>query len=290
MSQPQPIGLVEILAGKCERVASSNLIKPDNRKGVLILSVSDEDGLTHLYWKDRTLNAVQDDWIVFPNDASLQKIGMARTYVLKFVSSSERHFFWIQDPDEAKDAETIEQFNTLINNPPALDDEDGDDVGDEHDDSMQDIEQEAGPQQSSSHPVPLQPHGMSQPLGSLTLEQLRSILAGIPSGPGQAEIKDINLAAVLTADNVSPLLNDAAVCERLSKNLPASDASATGIRETLQSPQFRHSLRSLTKAIQSGQLGPMLREFGIDDSKPIFTVEALLKAFQEKAARDRASQ
>ena len=84
-----------------------------------LLYLRQEDDLMHLCWKvlsifqtlhagtneltwfslqDRKTNAVEDDLIIFPNDAQLHKVTQStgRVYVLKFQSSSQRLFFWLQ--------------------------------------------------------------------------------------------------------------------------------------------------------------------------------------------------
>ena len=77
------------------------------------------DDLMHFCWKDRTSNAVVEDLIIFPDEAELIPVPQAtRVYVLKFKSSSQRVFFWIQEPEEDNDVELITRFNYFINNPP----------------------------------------------------------------------------------------------------------------------------------------------------------------------------
>lgn len=53
------------------------------------------------------------DLIIFPGDATFAKAA-ERVYVLKFSSSSHRHFFWNQDVDSSKDAEHARKVNELI--------------------------------------------------------------------------------------------------------------------------------------------------------------------------------
>jgi len=63
----------------------------------------------------------EDDRIVFPGDAAFSYIEAARAnptnkrvYVLKFTGSSERLYFWMQDPDASKDSAFIDAANRHI--------------------------------------------------------------------------------------------------------------------------------------------------------------------------------
>ena len=47
-------------------------------QGKLVVSKSEEDGLTHLTWTDRTLGLVEDDFIIFPGDASFVYVDSAK--------------------------------------------------------------------------------------------------------------------------------------------------------------------------------------------------------------------
>lgn len=75
----------------------------------------------HFCWKDRTSGSVEDDLIIFPEDAEFKKVTQCttgRVYVLKFKSSSRRCFYWMQEPKEDKDEELVRKVNEYLNNPP----------------------------------------------------------------------------------------------------------------------------------------------------------------------------
>jgi len=117
--------LVEFKAGKLTK-NSSNLVTPDQRKGLVYVYQSD-DSLMHFCWKDRSSGEVVDDLIIFPDDVNFKHIPPARIsaarcdriYVLKFKASTRKFFFWMQEPKSDKDAEFAEKVNNLLNNPPA---------------------------------------------------------------------------------------------------------------------------------------------------------------------------
>ncbi|XP_077519518.1 regulatory particle non-ATPase 13 isoform X3 [Amblyomma americanum] len=117
-SQSHSKYLVEFRAGRMTR--KGNMVHPDKRKGTVYVHQS-EDSLMHFCWKDRTTGAVEDDLIIFPDDAEFKKVTQCttgRVYVLKFKSSSRRCFFWMQEPKEDKDDELVRKVNEYLNNPP----------------------------------------------------------------------------------------------------------------------------------------------------------------------------
>ncbi|ORX88423.1 adhesion regulating molecule [Basidiobolus meristosporus CBS 931.73] len=122
---PQPVqrskNLVEFKAGKCLREGDTNVVKADTRKGLVYLKQG-EDSLMHFYWKDRKTNSVEDDLIIFPDEAEFLKVEESdgRVYVLKFKSSSLRMFFWMQDKSSEQDEELRSRVNEVLNNPSAL--------------------------------------------------------------------------------------------------------------------------------------------------------------------------
>lgn len=58
----------------------------------------EDDGLLHFCYKDLATGHLEDDLIIFPGDASFHDVN-DRVHVLKFNSSSARHFYWHQDPE-----------------------------------------------------------------------------------------------------------------------------------------------------------------------------------------------
>ena len=81
-------------AGRCFRRAGTNFVDADPTKGAIVLSNSD-DGLLRLMWKERATGELGEDLILFPGDATFEKVTQApggRTYVLRFESSDQKHF------------------------------------------------------------------------------------------------------------------------------------------------------------------------------------------------------
>ncbi|ORZ18988.1 proteasome complex subunit Rpn13 ubiquitin receptor-domain-containing protein [Absidia repens] len=116
--------LVQFNAGKCIREGSK--LKPDLRKGMIYMDQGD-DQLMRFYWKERKSNSVpEDDLIIFPDEAELLPVPectTGRVIVLKYKTSSQRLFYWMQKRDDDMDDSVIKRVNHLINDPSsALDD------------------------------------------------------------------------------------------------------------------------------------------------------------------------
>ncbi|KAG9320161.1 hypothetical protein KVV02_004298 [Mortierella alpina] len=83
-----------------------------------LVYMDEEDGLMHFYWKNRTTNTLDDDLILFPGDAELVRVPectTGRVIMLKFKSSSQKLFFWLQEVNTDRDGIILQQANALIN-------------------------------------------------------------------------------------------------------------------------------------------------------------------------------
>lgn len=111
--------LVEFRAGKMV-MKSNNMVHPEARKGLVYVHQTD-DSLIHFCWKERSSSQVEDDLIIFPDDAEFKRVAQCtsgRVYVLKFKSNPRRCFFWMQEPGDEKDDENCKKINEYFNNPP----------------------------------------------------------------------------------------------------------------------------------------------------------------------------
>merc|ERR1712002_683291 len=109
--------LVEFKCGKMS--LSGTTVTADKRKGLLYIY---RDDCTHFCWKDRTSGKVEDDLMVFPNDAEMVPVPQCttgRVVLLKFKEGNKKLFFWMQEPDtkKDKDEDLIKKVNEALNNP-----------------------------------------------------------------------------------------------------------------------------------------------------------------------------
>ncbi|CAN0368534.1 unnamed protein product [Lampetra fluviatilis] len=111
------------------------------------------------------------------------------------------------------------------------------------------------------------------PTQPIQLSDLQSILTSmnVPTSPGATATqpgKSLDLAAVLTPDIMAPILANPEVQQRLLPFLPAGEAlplSPDEIQSTMSSPQFQQAMSMFSAALGSGQLGPLMSQFGLPD-------------------------
>uniref|UniRef100_A0A3Q2DER8 ADRM1 26S proteasome ubiquitin receptor n=1 Tax=Cyprinodon variegatus TaxID=28743 RepID=A0A3Q2DER8_CYPVA len=243
--------LVEFRAGKM--TLKGNTVTPDKRKGLVYIQQSD-DSLIHFCWKDRTTGNVDDDLIIFPDDCEFKRVNQCttgRVYVLKFKAGSKRLFFWMQF-----------LCCHLITSSPSF--------------------SFAAPAQTPVAPASV---GSPPPHQHIQLSDLQSILANM-NVPAAAAAQ-VDLASVCTPEMMAPILTNAEVQQRLLPFLPSGESlpqSAEEIQNTLNSPQFQQSMSMFSSALASGQLGPLMSQFGLSaeavDAANRGDVEAFARAMQ----------
>jgi len=106
--------LVQFNAGRCA-MDSSNRVTPTPGKGTV--SISKADGMTTFQWSNRESGEQDDPVLLFPGDVKFNKCksaGEGRVFYLCF-QNERREFFWMQNIDDAKDAENAAAVNAAIN-------------------------------------------------------------------------------------------------------------------------------------------------------------------------------
>ncbi|EME49988.1 hypothetical protein DOTSEDRAFT_164870 [Dothistroma septosporum NZE10] len=107
--------LITFKAGRCE--LEGRKVKPDPTPGYVYLY--SEDDLLHFCWRPRSAPSTEPDMdlIMFPTDGQffplvkeqgtddLNSPTNGRIFVLKFTSSGQRHFFWMQSKTQSKSGE-----------------------------------------------------------------------------------------------------------------------------------------------------------------------------------------
>ncbi|TNN73301.1 Proteasomal ubiquitin receptor ADRM1 [Liparis tanakae] len=136
--------------------------------------------------------------------------------------------------------------------------------------------------------------GATSPAQPIQLRDLQSILAtmNVPaSGQG------VDLASVLTPEIMAPILVNPEVQERLTPYLPSGESlpqSTEELHNTLSSPQFQQAMSMFSSALASGQLGPLMNQFGLPaeavDAANKGDVEAFAKAMETKSDQDGDSK
>ncbi|KAF9143408.1 hypothetical protein BG015_000433 [Linnemannia schmuckeri] len=297
MASATKLPLLEFKAGRCFRTIGTDTVKPDPTKGLVYLE--EEDGLMHFFWKNRTSGEIEDDLILFPGDAELIAVPQCttgRVVMLQFKSSSQKLFYWLQEASTARDRIILQHVNSLIHSQ----DDDEEEYLDE-DAAMEDVEVSSGycaisfapaapVSSSTTNPSTTAPAaaaaGGGSALTAQQMDQLRHLLGGLQV-PQAAQRSNLRLDHILTPGSVAPLLNSPEICAALFPHLPeSSERTPEEIQAIVRTPQFSQALVSLSTALESGQLGPLLRQFGLGPNAGN-GVEGFLSAIQEQVKKDK---
>ncbi|XP_077222480.1 26S proteasome regulatory subunit RPN13-like [Tasmannia lanceolata] len=291
-----PMSMQEILLEFCagKMFTEGTRVIPDTRKGLIRIGRG-EEGLVHIQWLDRSQNVVEDDQIVFPDEAVFEKVNQSsgRVYLLKFNTDSRKFFFWMQEPRSDGDSEICSSVNYHINRPLEL-------VGEEEAASvplqMFEMSEEMAEDDISPRSGNLVGPNLAAELasdvtsssGPVQLADLQRILSSI--GPADASGDPdggLELGDILKPDLVLPLIETLPLEQRLTSYLPEGPWTTHDFMELLQSPPFRQQVEAFTYVLRSGQID--LTQFGIDPSKYNFTVLSFLEALEDSVAKSSAS-
>nr|XP_039260258.1 proteasomal ubiquitin receptor ADRM1-like [Styela clava] len=130
------------------------------------------------------------------------------------------------------------------------------------------------------------------------LSQLQNILSqmGVQQ-QAMAMEEPVDLSKAITSDVMVPILANPEVQERLKPFLPQGESipsTADELKATVKSPQFRQAMSSFSEALATGQLGPVLKQFGLPqtalDAAAKGDVEGFAKAMQDSEAKSSDSK
>ncbi|KAI9280229.1 proteasome complex subunit Rpn13 ubiquitin receptor-domain-containing protein [Umbelopsis sp. AD052] len=313
----RPRHLVEFNAGKCYR--DGNMMKPDLRKGLIYMDQTD-DQLLHFYWKDRKANIVEEDLIIFPEEAEMVPVPeceTGRVFLLKFKSSSQKLFFWMQNANDEKDKENVDRVNKLINDlQSALNDQHGRSgraEGDDEDSAADVLSllgssgQELGLTQEQIYQflqsaggvgsVTLSSDGDDHATVTITARDTESdapaldadLLRALKEVVSSQSVSDdapltSDVGEVLSADEIGSILNDEEISEAVFPTIPYVKGRSTDEVNTLvQEDEFRTSLRKLEAAYRAEELEPFAEALKVEPSGGL---ASFIKALQ-KQAKDR---
>ncbi|XP_050373083.1 26S proteasome regulatory subunit RPN13 [Argentina anserina] len=278
--------MLEFRAGKMN--FEGKRVIPDTRKG-LVRIARGEEGLVHFQWLDRNLNVVEDDQIVFPDEAVFEKVNQAsgRVYILKFNTDDRKFFFWMQEPKAEDDSDLCISVNYYMNRPIEEEGPDGSVPLTADDMFEDDISSRAG--------ILLEPNlgadvssDVTSSSGPVKLEDLQRILSNIDRADIAGDPDGgISLEDILTPDLILPLIETLPLQQSLGSYLPEGEWSPEDILELLQSPPFRQQMDSFNYVLRTGQID--LTQFGVDPSKYKFTVLSFLEALEDSVSKSEES-
>ncbi|XP_076765388.1 regulatory particle non-ATPase 13 isoform X2 [Xylocopa sonorina] len=272
-SRGTPKNLVEFKAGKM--TMKGKMVYPDIRKGQLYVYQSD-DSLMHFCWKDRVSGYVEDDLIIFPDDCEFKHVPQCKTgrvYLLRFKSSNKKFFVWLQDLKTDKDEEYCRKINEVLNNPPT---------------------HQPGSQRSGC----INPEGdLQNLLNNMSQQQLMQLFGGVgqlglgnllgtmnrPQGV-QSTRASTTTASTRVTTNASRSSTQVASSPASATESPkpngdnksstrtpgtATPGSTTSTNNKIQLSDLQNFLSEIPTStgtesvVQSGQAGPVVRQFGL---------------------------
>jgi len=264
--------LLAFKAGRAFRRSGTNFVDPDTTKGAIILKK--EDDLLHFIWKNRATNQVEEDLILFPSDATFSKVPQAsgRVYVLKFASSDQRHFFWMQEASSARDEEFVNNVNGFLVDP------------DSEPTWTSPSQPEASSSGASSSSAPSNFQATPEQLARLQ-ELLTSAVGSRASAPNEMALNDI-----LTPANITPLFTShpdliPTLFPHLPPDLPMPPSPEV-VQRIISSPQFRSAVSNFDQALRTGLLGGLVRGLGLPEEAGT-GIEPFLRAIQQQADEER---
>ncbi|KAK3221190.1 hypothetical protein Dsin_008215 [Dipteronia sinensis] len=277
--------MLEFRAGKMR--FEGKRVVPDTRKG-LVRIARGEEGLVHFQWLDRTQNVVEDDQIIFPDEAVFEKVNQAsgRVYILKFNTDDRKFFIWMQEPQAEGDSQLCSSVNFFINRPLEFLNEEEPDASVPLQVSEDIVEDDVS---SRAGNLVLPNIGaevisdVTSSSGPVRLEDLQRILSNIePSDIAGDPDGGLGLGDILKPELILPLIETLQLEQRLAPYLPEGHRSPEDILELLQCPPFRQQVDSFTYVLRTGQID--LSQFGVDPSKYKFTVLSFLEALEDSVA------
>merc|ERR1719323_1524668 len=148
-------------------------------------------------------------------------------------------------------------------------------------------------------PVPAPaPGGAGGSNPAIQLSDLQSILSNMQVPAGGEGGAAVDLATAMTGEALQPLLQNQEFLDKVKEHLPAGDegkeVTLADLSGTVQSPQFQQAVSMFSMALGSGQLGPVIKEFGLGDEAAAAAangdMESFVKALQKKEGGDKKEE
>uniref|UniRef100_A0A5B6YGU6 Putative 26S proteasome regulatory subunit RPN13 n=1 Tax=Davidia involucrata TaxID=16924 RepID=A0A5B6YGU6_DAVIN len=277
--------MLEFRAGKM--FLEGKRVVPDTRKG-LVRIARGEEGLVHFQWLDRTRNVVEDDQIVFPDEAIFDEVNQAsgRVYILKFNTDDRKFFFWMQEPSTESDSQICSSVNYYINQQLEFLGEEEPDTSVPPQISKDMVEEDVSLRAGNLVGPNMGTEVISDVTSSVPvkLADLQRILSNIGSADDTGDPDGgLGLEDILKPDLILPLIETLPLEQRLASYLPEGQWTPEELMELLQSPPFRQQVDSFTYVLRTGQID--LTQFGIDPSKYKFTVLSFLEALEDSVSK-----
>jgi hypothetical protein len=136
------------------------------------------------------------------------------------------------------------------------------------------------------------------------LSELQNYLAGMNTGGNGSRSGNVDLSTSLNSESINSILSDPERLQTLSTHLPNisetddekqldTNTIKQQLKDTLASPQFQQALSMFSNALQSGQLGPVVSQFKLNDEAVLAAnsgdLEQFVKALEKTSIKDTTS-
>ncbi|CAK9784447.1 hypothetical protein CC85DRAFT_259001 [Cutaneotrichosporon oleaginosum] len=260
--------LVAVPAGRSlRRSDAAKWVDPQPEKGVIEVSI--DQGIVNFTWRNAATKRAEDELLIFPGEASFERVAADRTgrsFVLKFSSSNQVHFFWLQRGTLAEeDHRATTDIDEILKDPEYI-------PGSAPLNEAHRIQPDApaaavappeastsaaAPAESSSSSAAAAPAGPKESDVARLLFQWAENNLPIPDG------EEASLSDILTPETVARLLAEkpelaAQMAQHMPPDLslPGGEAvgSASGLQRVVGTPQFRAAVNDLEMALRNGTL------------------------------------
>lgn len=122
----------------------------------------------------------------------------------------------------------------------------------------------------------------SQADQKIQLSDLQNILGNLNSSASGTARTDLDLSEIVTLETMAPILANKNIQEKLVQYLPDSEIlpkNEQELRNTLTTPQFKKAMSSFSHALQSGQLGPLMKQFDLPSEVTLAAAQGDLLSF-----------
>ncbi|CCJ30694.1 unnamed protein product [Pneumocystis jirovecii] len=270
--------IVSFKAGKMIREGNSTLVKADTRKGMVFMKVGHDD-LVHFCWKDRTTGVVEDDFIIFPDEAKIFRIKECpgnRVFALRFKSSMQVHFFWMQDLKSDKDQYYLDKINEIIKNHVMDDvlDSDEQDISLKTETEYFDNQNKKSDENISSNSKQGNSETETQNILHISACKNYSALSDV-SVPDNFSNESFILTDILMPSEIISLLQNNFIQKTLFPNLPSNilsqivNLNEKNLENFISETYFQQELRSLHYAIYEGKADTIISKFSSNNSKTL---------------------
>jgi len=162
----------------------------------------------------------------------------------------------------------------------------------------------AGTGSASTVPVPSPASGgagQGRPATPIQLGDLQSIQfniqvppGGEAIGAGGSGIFSVDVSTALTGLALQPLVSQEGFFDKVKAVFPAGEEegkeiTAADLKGKVLSPEFQQAVSMFSIAFQSGQIAPLVREFGLGDEAVAAATQGDMGAFVKALQKDKAS-